>query len=214
MSAPPAGKFQDHYSILGVDPKATSEVIQNAHARLAEKYRPENAETGDFDKFESINLAFEVLFDVTLRREFDKLKGLDQDTAMKFTGASFFEELGRGVNLRTAVLCLLYDRRRLKPYTPSISMRELESMLETTSDELNFALWYLKQHGLVTMDDKGSLQITVEGMDMLESSRPAPESVMPLIKPDAVAAGKAQPKKTSNAAGSVRNALNNAALRR
>lgn len=214
MSAPPAGKFQDHYSMLGVDPKATSEVIQNAYAKLAQKYRPDNPETGDFDKFESVNLAYEVLSDLNLRREFDKLKGLDQETSVKFTGLGFFAELGRGVNLRAALLCVLYDRRRLKPFTPSISMRQLESMLETASDDLNFALWYLKQRALVTMDDKSSLQITVEGMDFLESLKPDSESVMPLIKTDAIAAGKAQTKKAVNAVGSVRDALSNAASRR
>lgn len=216
MSSPPAGKFQDHYCILGVDPKATAEVIQNAYAKLAAKYRPDNPETGDFDKFESVNLAYEVLSDLNLRREFDKLKGLDQETAVKFTGSAFFSELGRSVNLRLALLCILYDRRRLKPFMPSISMRGLENMLETTSDDLNFALWYLKQRSLVAMDDKSSLQITVEGMDFLESLKPDSESVMPLIKTDAIAAGKAQTqtKKTLNAVGSVRNALNNAAMRR
>ena len=217
MSAPLAGKFQDHYSILGVDPKATSEIIQSAYAKLAQKYRPDNPETGDFDKFESINLAYEVLSDLNLRREFDKVKGLDQETAVKFTGAAFFAELGRGVHLRTALLCVLYDRRRLKPFTPSISMRQLESMLEATSDDLNFALWYLKQRGLVMMDDKSSLQITVEGMDFLETGQPEAESVMPLIKADSIAAKaqtQTQTKKASNAVGSVRNALNNAVSRR
>ncbi|HLH41218.1 MAG TPA: DnaJ domain-containing protein [Bryobacteraceae bacterium] len=216
MSSPLAGKFQDHYSILNVDAKATSEVIQQAYSKLAEKYRPDNPETGDFEKFESVNLAYEVLSDGNLRREFDKLKGLDQDPGFKFTGSDFFPELSRGVNLRLALLCVLYDRRRLRPFTPSLAMRQLENMLETTSDELNFALWYLKQRGLVAMDDKSSLQITVEGMDFLEANQPSPESVLPLIKADAIAAGKAPTpvKKVSNAVGSVRNALHSAALRR
>lgn len=213
MSAPLAGKFQDHYAILNIDPKASSETLQNAYAKLAQKYHPDNPETGDFQKFEAINLAYEVLSDPDLRREFNKLKGLDQELAAKFSGAAFFEELGRGVDLRMALLCLLYDRRRNRPFTPSLSMRQLENMLETSSDELNFALWYLKQRNLAMMDDKSSLQITVEGLDLVETSRPSPETVMPLIKPDAVAGGKTQPKKTSIAVGSVRNALNSVVRR-
>ncbi len=95
-------------------------------------------------------------------------------------------------------------------------MRQLENLLETTSEELNFALWYLKQRGLVATDDKSSLQITVEGIDFLETRRPAPESILPLLKAAAAAALPAPTpvKRVSNAAGSVRNALNNAALRR
>jgi curved DNA-binding protein CbpA len=220
MSAPLAGKFQDHYAILGIDPKASSDSLQNAYAKLAQKYHPDNPETGDFDKFESINLAYEVLSDPDLRREFNKLKGLDQQTAAKFSGLPFFDDLSRGIDLRVALLCLLCDRRRNRPFTPSLALRQLEMMLETTNEELSFALWYLKQRGYVISDDKSSLQITVEGLDLLESNRPTPERVMELIKPDAVESGTSASEplvpatKISNAAGSVRNALNSAVARR
>ena len=216
MSAPPAGKFQDHYSILGVDPKASLEVIQAAHSKLAQKFGPDNLETGDFEKLESINLAYEVLSDATLRQSFDQLKGVDKETGAKFSGAGFFNDFSRSVDLRMALLCVLCDRRRARPFAPSLSVRQLETMLDTSPDELNFVLWYLKQRGLVTMDDKSSLQITVEGLDEIAAKRPDPETVLPLIKPDATAtpAAKPQVKKISNAAGSVRNALNNAISRR
>ena len=61
-------------------------------------------------------------------------------------------------------------------------MRRIENMLESTAEGLNFALWYLKQRSLVASDDKSNLQITVEGMDYLETNPPTPETVMPLIK--------------------------------
>jgi hypothetical protein len=61
-------------------------------------------------------------------------------------------------------------------------MRRIENMLETTAEGLSFALWYLKQRSLVASDDKSNLQITVEGMDYLETNPPTPEMVMPLIK--------------------------------
>src|SRR5690606_24334452 len=80
------------------------------------------------------------------------------------------------------LLCVLYDRRRTKPFTPALSMRHLEAIFSASSQELNFALWYLKQKDLVTMDDKSSLQITTEGMDYLVANSPSPNLVMPLIK--------------------------------
>ena len=64
-------------------------------------------------------------------------------------------------------------------------MRHLELIVEATAAELASALWYLKQRGLAASDDKSSLQITVDGMDFLESKRPVPEDVMPFIKEDA-----------------------------
>lgn len=62
-------------------------------------------------------------------------------------------------------------------------MRHIENILETTEEELTFVMWYLKQRGLVVNDDKSNMQITVEGMDFLESHQPSPELVMPFIKP-------------------------------
>jgi curved DNA-binding protein CbpA len=192
MSATVAGKFQDHYSILGVDPKANSDVIQTAYAKLAERYRKDNKETGDPDKFDSVNQAFEVLCDPALRAEFDKIKGIDQDDGNpQFSGLDFFTALGRNAGLRAALLSILYDCRQKKPFRPALSMRHIDSMLVATNDELSFALWYLKQRGLVQSDDKSNLQITVEGMDSLEGKRPAPELVMPFIKPAALTAASA-----------------------
>ena len=195
MSAPLAGKFQDHYAILGIDPKSDSERVQRAYAELAQKYHPNNQATGNPELFDAVNLAYEVLCDPEQRLIFDKVKGVSQQASTpKFTGLDFFDNLGRESVLRSAILCVLYDRRLAEPSTPSLSIRHLELILEAPVVRLNSALWYLKQRGLAASDDKSSLQITVDGMDFLESRRPLPEQVMPLIKPSAIAIQKlAQP---------------------
>ncbi len=188
MSAPLAGKFTDHYEVLGVDPKADMETIQSAYARLAQEFHPNNLKTGNKAKFDAVAESYEVLCDPMLRKEFDKIKGIGEEQGSpKFTGLPFFEALGRETALRTAMLCVLYDRRRTKPFTPSLSMRNLENTLSASQEELNFALWYLKQRALVSSDDKSSLQITADGMDFLEENRPDVNAVMPLIKPTALA---------------------------
>ncbi len=134
--------------------------------------------------FDAINMAYETLSDPELRGIFDKLKGIGQDEGgPKFSGVGFFDALGREAVRRAAVLCVLYDRRLTKPATPSLSMRHLELIMDATPAELTSALWYLKQRGLAASDDKSSLQITVDGMDFLETKRPPPEDVMAFIKP-------------------------------
>ena len=194
MSAPLAGKFQDHYKVLEIDPKSDMEAIQQAYRKLAEKLHPRNTNSGDQVKFDAINLAYEVLSDRGLRAEFDKLKGGGEEkTDFKFSGLAFFAALGHETALRAALLCILYDRRRLKPFTPGVSMRLVEGMLETTAEGLNFAIWYLKQRNLVASDDKSNLLITVEGMDYLEANPPAPETIMPLMRAAALATPPASP---------------------
>lgn len=182
MSAPLAGKFQDHYEVLGIaDPRASSETIQKAYTQLAQKYRP-MGDSPDAEQFAAVNHAYEILTDPQSRREFDKVKGIGEDTGTPKFSADFFGSLGRDAGLRAALLSILYDRRRSKPFTPSLSMRHLENMLVASVDELNFTLWFLKQKGLAVTDDKSSIQITAEGMDWVEATQPTAELVMPLIR--------------------------------
>lgn len=193
MSAPSAGKFQDHYEVLGVEHRASSDAIKTSYTRLSEAFHPRNGFTPDEEKYEAVQLAFEVLSDPELRREFDKLKGIGGEEKPKFSGLPFFEAYGRDIDLRVALLCVLYDRRRSKPFTPALSMRHIEAIVNATSEEINFALWYLKTRELVSQNDKSSLQISTEGMDYLKNNPPDPKDVMRYIRPDAVAEGGAAP---------------------
>jgi curved DNA-binding protein CbpA len=187
MSAPLAGKFVDHYLVLGVDPGADTDAIQIAYMKLYEKYGADNIDTADAEKLDAIQAAYETLSDPELRKEFDAIKGVSRDSGRPmFMGMEFFDVLGREVGLRGALLSVLYDRRRSKPFTPALSMRQLESILDASVEAMNFSLWYLKQRGFVGSDDKSSLQITVAGMDFLENNRPKPEDVMPFIKLSAI----------------------------
>jgi curved DNA-binding protein CbpA len=187
MSSSSAGKFQDHYIVLGVETNADTATIHAAYSKLAQEFHPDNPKTGDPKKFDSLNQAYEVLCDPELRIAFDKVKGVDHEAGNpKFTGADFFRALAMGAELRAAVLCILYDRRRMKSFKPSLPMRLLEGMLNIQGEGLNFALWYLKKRGFVTSDDKSAMEITVEGMDFLETNRPSAEAVMQFIKKESL----------------------------
>ena len=115
------------------------------------------------------------------------MKGIGEDLdCPKFSGLEFFNSLGREAGLRSALLCILYDRRRSKPLKPGMPMRYVEAMLAASLDELFFVLWYLKQRGWVASDDKSNILITVQGMDYLESNQPTAALVMPYIKSSAL----------------------------
>jgi curved DNA-binding protein CbpA len=187
MSTPVAGKFQDHYDVLGIDPRSDSETLQNAYAELARKYHPNNPDTGDQEAFDAVNAAYEVLSDPAQRLAFDNLKGIGEDASCpQFSGKEFFESLGSDAGLRMALLCILYERRKMKPLKPGLPMRYLEAMLNAGFDELFFVLWHAKQHGWVSSDDKSNLLITIQGMDYLESNRPSAAQVLPHIKPASI----------------------------
>jgi hypothetical protein len=184
MSSSAATKFQDHYLVLDIDPSADADVIQKAFQEQKAKYDPANTATADAEKYEAVHVAYEVLSEPSLRRAFDRLKGVNQNESdPKFSGPGFFDALGHDNALRVAILCVLYDRRRTRPYTPTLSMRALENILAASNEEVLVALWYLKQRHMVINDDKSSLQITVDGMDFLEKHQPSADVIMPFLKP-------------------------------
>lgn len=189
MSAtPPTGTFQDHYSVLGIAPTASPDTIHKAYSTLASKYHPRNPETRDQAKYEAVTLAYEVLSDPDARRAFDALlpKSPVED-APTFGGRAFFESVSGETCRRLCILCILYDRRRQNPASPSMVLRNLESMVLFPAPAIQFSLWFLKQRGWVISDDKSSLQITADGMEFLEAHMPPPELVYSLLKPSAVA---------------------------
>ena len=185
MSAPQAQKFQDHYLVLGVEPKSDSDTISKAYQTLAKRFHPENKVTGDKEKYKAVTEAYETLADPNSRAAFDSLRNSNvvDTTPPTFSGRGFFDSFGYENARRRALLCVMYDRRRLKPFTPSLSLRQLEAIIDMPTEDLNFAIWYLKQRGFMISDDKSSLLITIEGMDYLERNLPTYNEIEKLLRP-------------------------------
>jgi len=183
MSSPRPSSYQDHYQVLGVPRRAISETIQDAYQLLAARYHPNNRETGNKEKFDSVNLAYEVLSDPQLRKSFDDASGGNfEPEKLTFRSDEFFEAVGGESQRRLCILCLLYDRKRDRPATGSLSVRDLENLMSVPQDQFNLSIWYLKQRGLISSNDKSNLQITVDGMDYLEQHLPPVNSILALLK--------------------------------
>jgi len=182
MSSHAAGKFQDHYKILGIDAKSTLDVVQMAHNALKNIYNPSGGSESDSEKFDEINLALEVLSDPAGRKMFDSVRGGDDDREIKFSGMEFFNSLQHERDRRMTLLCVLYDVRRQNPRVPLITMRQFEKIVDMTEEQIQLSLWYVKTLGLVSVDDKSKMQITAQGMDFLQANAPDPASIWPHLK--------------------------------
>ncbi|MBN1873764.1 MAG: VWA domain-containing protein [Anaerolineae bacterium] len=74
---------KDYYAILGVSSYASVEEIRHAYRELARRYHPDSG--GDTAHFRSIQEAYEVLRDLTLRRAYDRqreARGFSQEGAL------------------------------------------------------------------------------------------------------------------------------------
>jgi curved DNA-binding protein CbpA len=184
MASGPAGKFQDHYKLLSVDPKADLDEIRNAHTRLVKLFHPNTGKDPNKEKYDAVNLALEVLTDPDARKIFDQLRtgANEDDQEIFFSGMKFFDDLPYEVSRRNTILCVLYDVRRQNPRVPTLTNRQLDKIVNLDETQVALALWYLKTLGYVLVDDKSKMQITALGVDFLQANPPDPATIFPFLK--------------------------------
>ncbi|MEZ5356066.1 MAG: DnaJ domain-containing protein [Bryobacteraceae bacterium] len=178
MSAPIAG-FVDHYNVLGVDPKSDTATIHAAYTALATRAKQD----GDTEKYAAVTASFEVLGDPEGRKAFDavRLGPGGEEISLRLDLEDFFECVNKDANRRLCLLCVLYNRRRQSPRVPGFPLRVLDKVIRTTPEETAVDIWFLKEKGYISADDKSALTITVAGIEFLEQEKPSQERVAPFL---------------------------------
>jgi curved DNA-binding protein CbpA len=161
--------FVDHYEVLQVSPNADQETIQRVFRLLAQRFHPDNRDTGDDTAFKEVLTAYRVLSDPEQRAAFD----VEHRSARRLTWRIFDQnQTCHGVEAekkkRQGILSLLYTKRLNQPEEPGVTMRELEDLLGCPREHLEFSLWYLKEHQWITRGDNGRHVITAKGVDVVE----------------------------------------------
>src|SRR5579862_3670409 len=65
--------LNDYYDVLQISPNAEPEIIRRVYRILAQRYHPDNPETGNCDVFRRIAEAYRVLSDPERRAAYDVL---------------------------------------------------------------------------------------------------------------------------------------------
>ncbi len=156
----------DYYKILQVDPKADQEMIERAYRLLAKRYHPDNLETGDVKKFETLITAYRILSDPKERGAYDD----DLQAASAYQGNVFSNPPRSGTaegetGLYQAILLMLYFVRRRDSDKPGVGLYEIGKLIDLPDKEAAFHVWYLKEKGWIKRVETGEFAITVEGVD-------------------------------------------------
>jgi len=175
--------FVDYYELLQISPNAEPETIHRVYKMLAQRYHPDNPETGDVDRFLLLNQAFETLADPALRTSYNTIY---EDHRARPIDLFETKEFAIGVdgesNRRMGILCLLYTRRRSDPDDPGISLLEFESIMSFPREHLLFTMWYLKEQELLRMEGNSDYSITATGIDYVEKHLPDNKMIYRLLK--------------------------------
>lgn len=161
---------EDLYELLQVNPKAVPDTIHRVYRLLAQRYHPDNHETGNEESFKRLTRAYETLSDSNLRAAYDFQR--DQHIHARFKLFASPDAL-RGKEAerakRAGVLNVLYAQRIQAPASPSLSIFDFEDLLGVPRDHLEFTLWYLKERSYISRADNNRFQITIAGVDYAES---------------------------------------------
>jgi DnaJ domain len=176
-----AGPFIDHYEILQISANADADTVHRVYRILAQRFHPDNQETGNAEMFRKISDAYRELSDPALRAAFDVKHRESRRVTWKIfdqsNAAQGFEGERRK---RHGILSLLYRKRVGQPEQPYIVMKEFEELLGVPVEHLEFALWYLKEGQYVVRTDNGRYSITLKGVDLAESMNERRETPVPL----------------------------------
>ena len=159
---------EDWYELLQISPNAEPETIHRVYRLLARRFHPDNAQTGNDDRFRAITRAYEVLSNPEQRAQYDVGHLPHRPERWQVVSAEEDNDFEAEQLSRLAVLEVLYTQRRLAPNTNGASLLELEQMTARPREHLEFPLWYLTQKQLVKRTDNSSFVITAAGVDELE----------------------------------------------
>lgn len=163
---------QNYYKILQVDVDAHPTVIRYAYRFLAAQYHPDNAESGDAEKFRLISEAWRTLSDRGRRQAYDMNLGVQSQAPATQPGQAPKPDIPKmslsfsEVELRLAVLQVLLEARRKRPQTGGASAKMLMDCLNCNMQDIEWTLWYLREKGHITRTE-AAFMITVAGVDYL-----------------------------------------------
>jgi curved DNA-binding protein CbpA len=162
----------DHYETLQISPNADPDTIQRVFRMLAQRYHPDNTETGNADKFRALHDAYSVLSVPEKRAQYDvHHQALRQERWRFAASMSSSDDFEIEQQVRCTILEILYARRRAEPSNPAFSPYELSQLTGQPREHLEFTFWYLNQRKFVTRDDQSRLTITADGVDYVEQHR-------------------------------------------
>ena len=160
----------DLYEVLQISVNAEPDTVHRVYRLLAQRFHPDNAETGNEGRFRQVSEAYRVLSDPEQRARYDATHERQQQERWRLLkeGETSDTDFVQEQRVRLTVLEVLYTKRRTDAQQPGMFHLDLEKLTGRPWEHLEFTIWYLVQKKLVQRSDNSVLIITADGIDHLE----------------------------------------------
>ena len=161
----------DYYEVLQLGRNADTDTIHRVYRMLAQRYHPDNTDSGSAERFRQVLEAYRVLSDPEQRAAYDvthldtqrvRWRIFDQNTAI--------DEFEAEKAKRKGVLALLYRKRVTSPREPTMNLQDIEDLLAVPREHLEFTFWFLRENNWVVRADNNRFSITIQGVEHLEKT--------------------------------------------
>jgi len=160
----------DCYEVLQVSRRADTDTIRRVFHVLAQRYHPDNKETGNDKLFRQVVEANAVLSDPERRAAHDIQLANDDKVRFKiFDNLQSTQGVQAEIRKRQGILRLLYTKRLTDPHQPAMSARDFVEMLGCPLEHLEFSLWFLRENKLIIRSDNNHFEITWQGVTAFEA---------------------------------------------
>jgi DnaJ-like protein len=165
-----AGDDLDYYEVLQVSRHADTDTIRRVFHVLAQRYHPDNKETGKEERFRQVVEAHAVLSDPERRAAHDVyLANQDKIRFKIFDNLQSTQGVQAEIRKRQGILRLLYTKRLTDPHQPAMRGWDFAEMLGCPLEHLEFSLWFLKENKLISRSDNNHFEITWQGVAAFEA---------------------------------------------
>ncbi len=165
----PGEEKPDYYEVLQISPNADNDTLHRVYRSLAQRYHPDNQDSGNQEMFRKLLEAYQVLSDPERRARYD----VDYRLMKKLQWRIFDQPSAAGgvegeKAKRRGILALLYTKRRNLPNQAGMTLFEIEEILGIPRDHLEFALWFLREAAMISRSDNQKYMITLKGVEQAE----------------------------------------------
>jgi curved DNA-binding protein len=177
----------DCYEVMQLSPNADAQTIERVYRMLAQRYHPDNVDTGNAELFIQLCEAYRVLGNAGNRAGFDARHGQVKRLHWKIFDQSE-AATGREAEKRKreGILGVLYAKQLQDPSKGGMNIQALGELLGCPREHLEVTLWYLREKGFIQRSDNGRYLITVNGFDEAEQASSLPKVTtrqLPAAKP-------------------------------